>query len=220
MRAHLLLIAGLCLLPCAAIALAQDQQPDSRRKQKLRPGEFTAKAAREERLPETLKVGDAAPGFALSDPTGQHEVQLSAEKVARPVVLVFGSCTCPPFRRQVADVERLYQAWNDKADFYLVYIREAHPGSKILEINDGRPVEQTSTLEARSKLAAQTAKALGISFPVLVDKADNPANTAYSGWPIRLVIVGVDGKIAHYSEPGPRGFKVADVEAWLKAYAK
>jgi hypothetical protein len=152
MRASLILIAGLCLLQTAALAAAQEQQPQRKGKRRDRPGEFTAKAAREERLPEKLKVGDAAPDFTLANPTGEREVTLSAAQGKRPIVLVFGSCTCPPFRRQLAELEKVYAAHKDKADFYLVYIREAHPGSKIPELNAGQPIEQTDTLEARSKL--------------------------------------------------------------------
>lgn len=216
----LLLIVAIGLLQCIALAVAQDEEPQRKRKRRDRLGEFTAKAAREERLPETLKVGDAAPDFTLADPTGQREVKLSAAQGTRPVVLVFGSCTCPPFRRQIAELEKLYAAHKDKADFYLIYIREAHPGSKIPTLNDGQPIEQTDTLEARSKLAAEMATVLGVTMPVLVDRADNRTNIAYSGWPIRLVIVGTDGKVAHYSEQGPRGFKLTDVEAWLKEHAE
>jgi cytochrome oxidase Cu insertion factor (SCO1/SenC/PrrC family) len=39
-----------------------------------------------------LKVGDAAPDFALQDLAGKTTVKLSALK-GKPVVLVFGSCT-------------------------------------------------------------------------------------------------------------------------------
>jgi hypothetical protein len=215
-----LLVAGFGLLLGAAFAVSQDEEPQRTRKRRDRPGEFTAKAAREERIPETLKVGDAAPDFTLADPTGHREVKLSAARGKRPVVLVFGSCTCPPFRRQIAELEKLYAAHKEQADFYLVYIREAHPGSKIPEINGGQPIAQTDSLEARSKLAAHAAKVLGLTMPVLVDKADNKVNIAYSGWPIRLVVVGVDGQVALYSDQGPRGFKLAEVEAWLQEHAQ
>ncbi len=54
----------------------------------------------------------------------------------------------------------------------------------------------------------------------VVDKADNKVNKAYAGWPDRLVVVGVDGKIAYLGSPGPGGFKPAEVEAWLKKSVK
>lgn len=39
-----------------------------------------------------LKVGDAAPDFAVSDVQGKTTVKLSDLK-GKPVVLIFGSCT-------------------------------------------------------------------------------------------------------------------------------
>ncbi len=99
----------------------------------------------------------------------------------------------------------------------MVYIREAHPGSIIPGINDGQAIQQTDTLAERRELAAETVKELKLSFPVVVDKTDNKVNAAYAGWPERLVVVGVDGKIAYKgSKSGPGGFKPSEIEAWLK----
>lgn len=113
-------------------------------------------------------------------------------------------------------MERLYQAHKDKAEFLLVYIREAHPGSRIPAINDGKTIEQTDSIAVRMALAAQTARALKLTMPVVVDKEDNKVNAAYAGWPDRLAVVGVDGKLAYYGKRGPAGFKVGEVEKWLK----
>jgi type I thyroxine 5'-deiodinase len=52
----------------------------------------------------------------------------------------------------------------------------------------------------------------------VVDKDDNKVNAAYAGWPERLVVVGVDGKIAYYGGPGPFGFRPNEVEDWLKKH--
>ena len=45
------------------------------------------------RMPDTLRVGDAAPDFKLKTKDGSREVTLSSFKGKRPVVLVFGSFT-------------------------------------------------------------------------------------------------------------------------------
>jgi cytochrome oxidase Cu insertion factor (SCO1/SenC/PrrC family) len=47
---------------------------------------------RPERKDGDLKVGDAAPDFAVQDVTGKKTVKLS-ELRGKPVVLIFGSCT-------------------------------------------------------------------------------------------------------------------------------
>jgi hypothetical protein len=58
-----------------------------------RPGETTTPPARGERRQTTLKVGDLAPDFTLSDPKGSRQVTLSSFRGKKPVVLVFGSYT-------------------------------------------------------------------------------------------------------------------------------
>ena len=101
-----------------------------------------------------------------------------------------------------------------------MYIREAHPDSVLFTVKDGKEVlekvGQTSTLQERSERAQQCATTLKLSIPAVVDREDNKVNAAYAGWPERLVIVGVDGKIAYYGGPGPFGFRPAEVEDWLK----
>ncbi len=49
-------------------------------------------AQRPERKDGDLKVGDAAPDFAVQDMAGKKTVKLS-ELRGKPVVLIFGSCT-------------------------------------------------------------------------------------------------------------------------------
>lgn len=58
-----------------------------------RPGEVITGAAKGERYNDTLKAGDQAPDFTLSDPKGTRQVTLSKFREKRPVVLIFGSYT-------------------------------------------------------------------------------------------------------------------------------
>lgn len=80
-------------------ALAAD-----RKKPRRDDGAFNAKPAKGEKQRDTLNVGDAAPDFTLPDAAGRTQFTLSSSQGRKPVVLVFGSCTCPPFRRQVGEV--------------------------------------------------------------------------------------------------------------------
>lgn len=184
----------------------------------------TTPAARGERYPENLKVGDAAPDFTLPPPCAGDRQTLSKLYAKRPVVLVFGSYTCPPFRRQVLEVEQLYQAYKDRVDFLLVYIREAHPGSVLPVLKDKlevlEKIEQTEIVKDRSEHAEICQSMLGLTFPAVVDLPDNKVNAAYSAWPIRLAAIGTDGKIKYMSGPGPGGFRPAELKAWLVENAK
>jgi hypothetical protein len=79
-----------------------------------------------------------------------------------------------------------------------------------------KPISQTDTFAARCETAELCAATLKLSIPAVVDREDNRVNRAYAGWPDRLVVVGVDGRIAYYGPPGPGGFKPAEVEEWLR----
>lgn len=119
-------------------------------------------------------------------------------------------------------MERLYKTYKDDVEFLLVYIREAHPDSVLFVERDGKQIlasiTQTDSLDERAKTAQVCSASLRLSIPTLVDKEDNKVNAAYAGWPDRLTVVGVDGKIAYYGGKGPSGFKPNELEAWLKEF--
>ena len=103
----------------------------------------------------------------------------------------------------------------------LVYIREAHPDSVLYVPKDGKEVlkkvEQTESAAARAANAEICVTALKLSVPTVIDRDDNKVNVTYAGWPDRMYVVGVDGKVAYKGGPGPGGFKPAEVGDWLKA---
>ena len=117
-------------------------------------------------------------------------------------------------------MERLYQAYKDRVEFLLVYIREAHPDSELYTAQGGEEklltIAQTDTLEERIDVAQLCVNTLRISCPTVIDRSDNAANVAYAGWPDRFVVVDVDGRIGYIGEQGPKGFKPEEVEQWLK----
>jgi hypothetical protein len=121
-------------------------------------------------------------------------------------------------------LETLYKNYKDRAEFLLVYIREAHPDSVLFTVKNGKEVlekiEQTSDLLERSLHAEQCLASLKLSLPAVVDRADNKVNMAYAGWPDRFAVVGLDGRIAFYGKQGPSGFKPSEVEEWLKNNTK
>lgn len=118
-------------------------------------------------------------------------------------------------------MEKLYQSYKDRAEFLLVYIREAHPDSVLYSQKAGAEsllkIPQTNTLADRTENALMCLETLKLTCPTVIDREDNAVNAAYAGWPDRFVIVGVDGKIAYRGGPGPGGFKPNEVEDWLKA---
>lgn len=189
-----------------------------------REGETNAPPAQAERHPDKLKVGDIAPDFTLPLAVGEGEITLSKFGDGKPVVLVFGSLTCPPFRERMLAFDPIYQKYRDRAAFLMVYTREAHPESTIY-IRKGdeeilQKIEQTDRMDERMEHARVCGPTLKFTFPTVVDKVDNKVNAAYAGWPSRFVVVGADGKIAFDGGPGPRGFQPDELEKWLAEHPR
>ena len=61
-------------------------------------------------------------------------------------MLIFGSVTCPPFRRALEGIDEVYRDFRDRAEFLFVYIREAHPDS-VLSLVDERGAPQDGFLQ-------------------------------------------------------------------------
>lgn len=179
-----------------------------------------ASAAQPARNPETLRPGDRAPDFALSSPNGKQTVRLADYRGQKPVVLIFGSYTCPPFRDVYPTLERLYREHRDTVAFHYVYIREAHAedGWKMpRNQREGIAVDEPKTMEQRVAVAQKACAFFRTEIPALVDTMDNATDRAYAAWPSRIFLIDAAGKIAVFGEPGPRGLVPAAraVENWL-----
>ena len=176
------------------------------------------------RHPETLRAGDLAPDFSLRSPDGERTFKLSDFRGQKPVVLIFGSYTCPPFRDVYPTLEKLHQAYGERVAFTYVYIREAHAedGWKIARNQrEGIAIKDPKTMDERTAMAKQACAFFKTTIPGVVDTMDDATDRAYAGWPSRIFLVAVDGKIAVRGDPGPRGLVPAAraVEAWLRKNA-
>jgi len=158
----------------------------------------------------TLAVGDPAPDFELRARDGSGRVSLSSIRRDKPVVLVFGSYTCPPFRKEMPAVNKVYEDYRDRATFYFVYIEEAHARDVWPLASNERDKVVYATpkdMGERVSLADTCTKAMRIEFPMLVDDIDNPVGQAYAAWPTRFYVVDREGRIAFKGRPGPFGFE-------------
>ena len=92
--------------------------------------------------------------------------------------------------------------------FYLVYIREAHP-SDGWHPDKTVVVKDPATLDERTEVASTCVANLNLPFPALLDQMDNKAGLDYDAWPDRFYLIDSAGAIAWHSGPGPKGFKPA-----------
>jgi thiol-disulfide isomerase/thioredoxin len=155
-----------------------------------------------------LKPGDPAPDFDLKKVDTEQRVRLSAF-AGKPVALVFGTYSCPPFRDHVSTLNAMARMYKDKVEFLLIYIREAHPADGWqVEDNEKEHVivaEPNSAAEKEGH-ASMCVRNLDIRFTTLIDGMDNKTERDYSAWPDRLYLIGKDGRVAWKGGPGPKGF--------------
>jgi Iodothyronine deiodinase len=72
------------------------------------------------------------------------------------------------------------------------------------------------SFDERGSVAESCVRKLHIEIPALVDDFRNSTETAYTGWPDRLYVIGRDGHIAYKSKPGPFGFHPEEMEPYLR----
>ena len=126
-------------------------------------------------------------------------------------------------RSEAPTIERLFKKYKGKVQFYIVYIKEAHPSDGNQSRGNRRggiSVKQPKSEKERIGVASKCVKSLKLTLPCLIDGMDNKVNSAYSGWPDRLFVVGHDGKIAFSGEKGPWGFNTETWEAGIKQAIK
>ncbi len=102
-----------------------------------------------------------------------------------------------------------------RVDFLVVYIREAHPEDGwVVTMNRDQDIalDDPTTTGERTDVAESCALRLAIKMPVVVDEIDDAVASAYGALPDRLYLVGRGGHVAFQGEPGPFGFRPADLE--------
>lgn len=124
-------------------------------------------------------------------------------------------------RAQAGRLESIYQQYRDRVDFYIVYIREAHPADEWqaeANVPDGVVFDQPTTAGERETVAEACSLGLPVTIPMLVDTMADDANLAYGAFPERLYLVDGDGRIAYRGGPGPFEFDPDEWEAAIAAH--
>lgn len=121
-------------------------------------------------------------------------------------------------------LEELYKKYRHVAEFFVVYIREAHPRDGWAvppNVHSGISIPDPRTYAERVKVAENACTALRISIPCLVDDMSDSVNKAYSAWPDRLYVIDSQGKLAVAGGHGPFGFapSIGEASLWLKEKA-
>ena len=116
-------------------------------------------------------------------------------------------------------MDDIYNEYKDRVEFFLVYVREAHP-------TDGWQVDRNlenqvlfrahQDLAERESVANSCGLGLNIAMPMLIEEMDNAIDEAYGAAPERLYLIGADGQVAYHGGAGPHFF---DLDEWEEAIA-
>ncbi|MFC8849682.1 MULTISPECIES: TlpA family protein disulfide reductase [unclassified Micromonospora] len=130
--------------------------------------------------------GDPVPAFDL--PTLDGGRFRSDDLGTRPVLLVFGSRTCPVTESAGPVLRRLHHEYADRVRFVLVNTREAHPGDVF-----GQP----RTAGQKRAHAEELRDRHGVPFEVAVDAVDGRLHRAMSPKPNSAYLIDPGGVVRH-----------------------
>jgi tetratricopeptide (TPR) repeat protein len=191
---------------------------------------LTQDAKREENLARTLqprkdaagpgpKTGDSAPAFTATRMASRDQVTLAELRKSNPVLLVFGSYTCPNFRSASEVLGKLYPEYKDRIPFYLIYIREAHSTTDWASTRNQREdvtLRPAGNMEERQDHATMCVRKLRIDFPTFVDGMNGAAEKAYAAWPSKAFLLDKLGRIVYASGLSEQDFKPDELENQLR----
>ena len=134
--------------------------------------------------PTDPAAGDKVPSFDLVTIDGERFS--SFDLGTRPVLMVFGSLTCPVTESSGPVLNDLNAEFGDRVRFVMVNTREAHPGETI-------PQPQTS--EQKQRHARMLQARHGFNFEVAVDTLDGQLHRAMSPKPNSAYLLSSKGTI-------------------------
>jgi tetratricopeptide (TPR) repeat protein len=168
------------------------------------------------------KPNTPAPDFALPDATSGVITHLHDFRGKTPVVLVFGSYSCPNFRSSADALKAMHQSYGSRLPFLLIYIREAHGSDNwqsTRNTRDGVTLASAGTLAEKGANAAMCSRRLHLPFPALVDGLEGSVEAAYNAWPSRAFIIGTDGRVLYSTRLTELDFKPHEMENILRQAA-
>ena len=166
--------------------------------------EFAHAMVRERQL-NAPRVNEKSPDFSLKSIADGKMIELSSLHREKPVELILSSWSCDIFRESLGGITALHNTYGSKAQFVMVYIREAHPLGGFAGYL-GRE-KDPMTLDERIAVAKRCKEQLRLPFPVLVDEMNDRVATRWGAWPVRAFVIDTDGRVAYAGMQGPWGYR-------------
>jgi tetratricopeptide (TPR) repeat protein len=190
----------------ATRGLVEEARPHAERARQLRPGsEDVASLLASMDDPGSVDpggdssplVGKPAPDLVLRRAGGS--AYPLAELRGQPVLLVFGSLSCPLFRTSAPDLNALYDEYGERVAFRMVYMREAHPEGESWEstinIREGIRVPAARTEAERAETADRCRAVLDIPYEIALDSMAGEGEAAFEAFPSRAFVIDAEGSV-------------------------
>ena len=147
--------------------------------------------------------GDSFPSFELLTTNGDRLVNDDVFG-HKPVLMIFGSMTCPMTASAAPSVQELHDEFGDRVDFIMLYVREAHPGEHFT---------QSETMEEKLEHARALQEFYDIQWTVAADNIDGDLHRALDPKPNAAFLMNSEGIILF------RSLWAADRDAMRQALA-
>ena len=135
----------------------------------------------------TSSAGDPFPRFELPTTNGR-QIRKDDFVGNRPLLVVFGSNSCPLTISSIEPLKRLHQEFGDDIEFVTVNVREAHPGE-----NNKQPIN----FEQKLRNAQIFKTRYEIPWNVAVDDIEGTLHRALDAKPNAAYLMDVNGNIAY-----------------------
>jgi thiol-disulfide isomerase/thioredoxin len=150
---------------------------------------------------DAVRPGDPLPAFEWVTTGGNRLVNNDVFR-NKPVLLIFGSMTCPMTASAAPSVQKLFEKFGDRVDFIMLNVREAHPGEHF---------PQPETMEQKLEHARALKELYDIHWTVAADGIDGDLHRALDPKPNSAFLISSDGVILF------RSLWAADTDALRQA---
>jgi hypothetical protein len=130
--------------------------------------------------------GDKVEPFDMETADGGLLNSIAVSAKGQPVLIVFGSRTCPVTESAAAGLKQLHAIYGSKVRFVMVQVREAHPGGTI-----GQP----KTSEEKRRHAQDLKNHHNLPFEVAVDNIDGTFHRSLGSRPNSAYLIDPSGTI-------------------------
>lgn len=134
---------------------------------------------------EAAGPGDSFPSFELVTISGNRLVNGDVFS-DRPVLVIFGSMTCPMTASAAPSVQQLYDEFGDRVKFIMLYVREAHPGEHFT---------QSETMDEKLEYARALKKIYDIQWTVAADNINGDLHRALDPKPNAAFLMSGEGTV-------------------------